>query len=174
MAVIIEAMSRQLRLHYSAISSTSKSTVNRSVTDDSSQLNKSQYSLRDSNNGHSASTDCSQSACDHGEGSDCEEETDQNVHAATVAKSMLSDSVKVHTEPPSDLAFVPTESPTQPKIYFHYDSLEFYLYVLVGPNLALHIHITLLHLSLCNGGYGEFADYILNYFYPEYLCDVAH
>ena len=27
-------------------------------------------------------------------------------------------SVKVHTEPPSDLAAVPTESPTQPKIKF--------------------------------------------------------
>ena len=27
-------------------------------------------------------------------------------------------SVRVHTEPPSDLAAVPTESPTQPKIIF--------------------------------------------------------
>ena len=92
--------------------------MNQSVTEDLSQLNESQDSLQDSENGHSTSTDCSQSACDHSEGSDCEEETDQNVHAATVAKSMLSDSVKVHTEPPSDLAAVPTESPTQPKIYF--------------------------------------------------------
>ena len=48
--------------------------------------------------------------------SDCEEETDQNVYTTTVAKPMLS--VKVHTELPSDLAAVPTESPTQPKIIF--------------------------------------------------------
>ena len=91
------------------------------MTDDSSQPNESQDN-DDVNSptadtaqaGHSTSSDCSQSAFDHIEDSNCEEETDQNVHATTVAKPMLS--VKVHTEPPSDLAAVPTESPTQPKI----------------------------------------------------------
>ena len=105
-------MSRQVRLRFAVIPSTSKSTVSRSVTDDSSQPNENQ----DNDDGNSTSSDCSPSVFDHVEGSDCEEETDQNVHATTVAKPMLS--VKIHTEPPSDLAAVPTESPTQPKINF--------------------------------------------------------
>ena len=53
------------------------------------------------------------------EDSNSEEETDQDVHTPTVAnteQSMLS--IRVHTKPPSDLATVPNESPTQPKIKF--------------------------------------------------------
>lgn len=104
-------MSRQLRLRFAVIPSTSKSTsVSRSVNDGSSQPNESQDSLQDKEDGHLTSSNCSQSAFDHGECSDSEEETDQ------IQTAMLS--VKVHTEPPSDLAAVPTESPTQPKINF--------------------------------------------------------
>ena len=77
--------------------------MSRSVIDDSSQPNENQ----DNDDGNSTSSDCSQSAFDHIGGSDCEEETDQNVHATTT----------VSTEPPSEAA-VPTKSPTQPKINF--------------------------------------------------------
>ena len=123
-------MSQQLRLCF-AISSTSKSTGSRSVSDDSFQPNESQDNLQDNLQDnddvnspaavtaqvrHSTSSGCSQSAFDQVEDNYCEEETDQNVYTTTVAKPMLS--VRVHTEPPSDLAAVPTESPTQPKIIF--------------------------------------------------------
>ena len=97
------------------------------MSDDSFQPNESQDNLLDNDDvnspaavtaqvRHSTCSDCSQSAFDQVEDNDCEEETDQNVYTATVAKPMLS--VRVHTEPPSDLAAVPTESPTQPKIIF--------------------------------------------------------
>ena len=71
-------MSRQLRLRFTVIPLTSKSTsVSRSVNDDSSQPNKSQDSLQDKEDGHSTSSNCSQSAFNHSECSDSKEETDQ-------------------------------------------------------------------------------------------------
>ena len=97
------------------------------MSDDSFQLNESQDNLQDNDDvnspdavtaqvRHSTCSDCSPSAFDQVEDNDCEEETDQNIYTTTVAKPMLS--VRVHTEPPSDLAAVPTESPTKPKIIF--------------------------------------------------------
>ena len=123
-------MSRQLFLRF-FIPSTSRNIVSQSVTDDLSQPNQNQNNAEDNDDANSPaaattqagtsdnfkSSDFSQS--DQVEDSNSEEKTDQDVHTSTVAnteQSMLS--VRVHTKPPSDLATVPTESPTQPKINF--------------------------------------------------------
>ena len=120
-------MSRQLSLRF-FIPSTSRNIISRSVTDDLSQPNQNQNNAEDKDDANLPtaamtqaetsdnfkSSDCSQS--DQVEDSNSEEET---VHTPTVAsteQSMLS--VRVHTKPPSDLATVRTESPTQPKINF--------------------------------------------------------
>ena len=123
-------MSRQLSLRF-FIPSTSRNIVSRSVTHDLSQPNQNQNNFEDNDDANSPvaattqarisdnfkSSDCSQS--NQVEDSNSEEETDQDVHTPTVVntdQSMLS--VRVHTKPPSDLASVPTKSPTQPKINF--------------------------------------------------------
>ena len=60
------------------------------------------------------------------EDNDCEEETDQDVCISTVAKAeepMLS--VGVHTKFSSDLATIPTEAPTHPKISWEPDDMVY-------------------------------------------------
>ena len=126
-------MSRQLSLCF-FIPSTSRSIVSWSVTDDLSQPNQNQNNAEDDDDANSPAADTTQAGTQTisnivivskvyltkwKTAMILKKNLIMDVHTPTVAnteQSMLS--VKVHTKPQSDLATVPTKSPTQPKINF--------------------------------------------------------